>query len=544
LNILLVDDDEVDRLAVARALRSAGLDATVMEACDAMAAAAAVEERVFDAVLLDFRLPGGDGLDVLRSLRLAGVATPVIVLTGHGDEQTAVELMKAGAADYLSKHTLSGDRLAQSLRNATERQRLQEERDQLLVREQQAREEAERANAAKDQFLATLSHELRTPLNAILGWSRILSTTPVDRTRFTHALAVIDRNANLQLQLINDLLDVSRIISGKLELKRQQVDLAKICEAALDSLQPQIEAKRITVAKRFDPGTPLLLADAGRLQQVIWNLLTNAVKFTPDGGTVRLELRRVQSHVEVVVSDTGCGIDPAVLPRIFDRFVQAQHATSPSHGGLGLGLAIVRHLAEMHGGSVDADSAGEGKGAQFTLVLPVQAVSRAAVDANQRADFRPPERLDGIRVLFIDDNPDARDLVATMLTDAGAKVRTSDSMDAALLALKRERPDVLISDIEMPDGDGYQMIRSLRLRDEDTDGPIPAIALTGATRPEDRIRILAAGYQLHVPKPVDPGELVAAVASLVGPHRHEQSSRSQGAGRRGAGRRPAQRHDG
>lgn len=525
MKILLVDDDEVDRLAVARALRSAGLEATVEEAGDVIAAAAAVEAQVFDAVLLDFRLPGGDGLDVLRSLRVAGVDTPVIVLTGHGDEQTAVELMKAGAVDYLSKHGLSGDRLAQSLRYATERQRLQEERDQLLVREQEARAEAERANVAKDQFLATLSHELRTPLNAILGWTRILVTTPVDRTRLSHALAVIERNANLQLQLINDLLDVSRIISGKLELQRQQVDVAKICDAALDSVLPQIEAKHLTVEKTLDPAAPLVLADAGRLQQIIWNLLTNAVKFTPDGGEIGLELRSVQSYVEIVISDSGCGIDPEVLPRVFDRFVQAKHATAPSHGGLGLGLAIVRHLAEMHGGSVHASSAGEGKGARFTVVLPLQAASRAVVDDQRPGGFERPPRLDGIRVLFIDDNTDARDLVATILTDAGAKVRTSDSMDAALLALRRERPDVLISDIEMPEGDGYQMIRALRLRDEDTVTPIPAIALTGATRPDDRIRILAAGYQLHVPKPVDPGELVAAVASLADPYRRAHAAR-------------------
>ena len=368
MKILLVDDDEVDRLAVTRALRSSGLDATVMEAGDVSAAAAAVEEGVFDAVLLDFRLPGGDGLDVLRSLRLAGVDTPVIVLTGHGDEQTAVELMKAGAVDYLSKHALSGDRLAQSLRYAIERQRLQEERDQLFVREQVARTEAERANVAKDQFLATLSHELRTPLNAILGWARILTATPVDRTRLSHALGVIERNANLQLQLINDLLDVSRITSGKLELQRQQVDLQKICEAALDSVLPQIDAKKLEVEKSLDSHIPPLLADAGRLQQVIWNLLTNAVKFTPDGGAIRLELRQAQSHVEIVVSDTGCGIELELLPRIFDRFVQAKHATSPSHGGLGLGLAIVRHLTEMHGGTVYADSAGEGKGLDSLLL--------------------------------------------------------------------------------------------------------------------------------------------------------------------------------
>jgi signal transduction histidine kinase len=516
LKLLLVDDDEVDRLAIGRALRVAGLEAALDEADSVSAAAAALRARAFDCVLLDYQLPEGDGLDVLRAVRQANLDTPVVILTGRGDEQTAVELMKAGAADYLSKHALSPERLVQSLRYATERQQLQRERDQLLVREQHARQEAERANTAKDQFLATLSHELRTPLNSIMGWASILRHQQLDADRVVHGLAVIERNARAQAQLINDLLDVSRIVSGKLELVVGPVDLADVCEAALEALRPQLAAKNMTVETALDRTIGPIPGDAARLQQVIWNLLSNAIKFSPPDGKIRLDLRPGGSMVEVAVVDHGCGIDPEFLPRVFDRFTQARGASTAPGGGLGLGLAIVRHIVDLHGGTVHAQSGGEQKGACFTVRLAVESAVRPAtatpageVDRAQRA------RLDGIRVLFVDDNADARELVATILTAHGARVTTSDSTDASLAALERERPDVLISDIEMPGGDGYQMIRALRLREEATDGRIPAIALTGTTRAEDRIRMLSAGFQLHVPKPVDPAELVAAVAALA-----------------------------
>lgn len=516
MNILLVDDDEVDRLAVARALRSAGLDATLQEAASVPAAVTALGQSSFDCVLLDYQLPGGDGLDVLRTVTEEDTGTPVIILTGHGDEQTAVEFMKAGAADYLPKQALSPDRLAQSLRYVIEKRQLERERDELLVREREARADAERANEAKDLFLATLSHELRTPLNAILGWARILNDRTLDPNRLRHALGVIERNANVQLQLINDLLDVSRIISGKLELKTTSVDPLKICESALDAVRPDLDAKSMTAEKLFDPAVRQILGDPARLQQVVWNLLSNAIKFSATGGKVRLGLRQFASHVEIVVSDDGRGIPAEFLPRIFDRYSQAKVADRQSHGGLGLGLAIVQNLVEMHGGSVHASSDGEGRGAAFTVLLPVEPSSRVAGRAERKTTVPTrTERLDGIRVLFVDDSADARDLVSTILADRGAIVRTCESSDAALAALARERPDVMISDIEMPGGDGYEMIRALRVRDEDSETPIPAIALTGATRAEDRIRMLAGGFQVHIPKPVDPAELVAAVAALA-----------------------------
>lgn len=461
---------------------------------------------------------------MLRTVKSDDAATPVIIVTGQGDERTAVEFMKAGADDYLAKNGLSADRLAQSIRYATEKRQLERERDESLVRERQARADAERANAAKNLFLATLSHELRTPLNAMLGWARMLRDRQLDRKRIAHGLAVIERNATVQLQLINDLLDVSRIISGKLELQTTSVDPVKVAEAAIDAVKPQLDQKQITLHKTFDADAGPIPGDAARLQQVVWNLLSNAIKFSPEAGLIRVQVRRRDSQVEITVSDDGRGIPRDFLPHMFDRFTQAAPSDHRTHGGLGLGLAIVRNLVEMHGGEVRADSAGEGLGATFTVILPAELpVEQSDVRQRETAALKPADRLDGIRVLFIDDNADARDLVATMLRDKGASVRTCESMDAAFSALRRERPDVLISDIEMPGGDGYEMIRALRVRDEDTDAPIPAIALTGATRAEDRIRMLAAGFQLHVPKPVDPDELVTAVATLAAQYRSRRS---------------------
>jgi signal transduction histidine kinase len=517
VNILLVDDDEVDRLAVLRALRAGGIDATLEEADSVSAAAAALEERSFDCVLADYQLAPGDGLDVLERVRQAGLQIPVVILTGQGSEQTAVELMKAGATDYLPKSTLSGERLAQSLRYATERRKLEQERDRLQVREREAREEAERANAAKDQFLAMLSHELRQPLNAILGWAKMVREGRLNRERLQHGLAVIERNAQLQVQLINDLLDVSRIVAGKLELHLDLIDPIKTCRAAIDVLRPQMQEKQITVADTFDEGLGPIHADGARLQQIVWNLLSNAIKFSPVGGVIQFSASRADSTVEIAVVDHGCGIQPEFLPHVFDRFSQAKGNMAPAQSGLGLGLAIVRHLVEAHGGSVRAESDGDGAGARFVVRLPVEAARPARVEqAAVGGDTEPVTRIDRVKVVFVDDNSDARELVEMMLAGRGASVVTCASKDDALALLHHDRPDVLISDIEMPDGDGYDLIRALRLRDEDTVAPIPAIAVTGMTRVEDRIRILTAGFQAHVPKPIDAAELVTTIAVVTG----------------------------
>ncbi len=401
-----------------------------------------------------------------------------------------------------------------------------EEREDLLAREQAARRDLEIASRAKDEFLGMLSHELRTPLNAILGWTRLLGTGRLDATAIGRAVETIDRNAKLQAHLIDDMLDVSRIISGKLRLDAQPVDLTTVVGAAVDTSRPAAEAKDIRVQVVLDFGAGVVLGDAVRLQQVVWNLLANAIKFTPKQGTVRVQLERVNSHVELTVSDTGPGIDEDFLPHMFDRFRQADGAISRKHGGLGLGLAIVRHLVELHGGSVEAHNRADRAGAVVTVILPVMVVRKTApseIVAPERVHpvvsgavpFDCPPSLAGVRVLAVDDDADARRLVAAVLEDCGAVVRTCASVAEAIAALDGDTPDVIVSDIGMPEEDGYELIRRVRARESAAGGQIPAVALTAYARVEDRMQALTAGYDMHVPKPVEPAELAVVVASLV-----------------------------
>ncbi|HTL43342.1 MAG TPA: ATP-binding protein [Vicinamibacterales bacterium] len=371
LTLLVVDDDELDRMAVRRALRRARLDADVDERLTAEAALEAVQARQYDCILLDYRLPGATGVDVLTMLGNAGVRVPVVCLTGQGDEEVAVAAMKAGAADYLNKSKLTADRLERSIRYAIAIHRAEREREDLLEREQQAREEAQAANRAKDEFLATLSHELRTPLNAILGWARLLAAGQLDEGTAQRAVEIIERNSRIQLQLIEDLLDISRIITGKLRLESKRVTVRSVVEGALESVRHAAEARRITITSRVDPDDLSLVCDPGRMQQVTWNLLTNAIKFTPEGGQVDVTAMREGDMIAINVTDTGIGIAPAFLPYAFDRFRQQDGAHTREYGGLGIGLAIVRHLAELHGGHVAAFSGGEGRGSTFTVRLPV-----------------------------------------------------------------------------------------------------------------------------------------------------------------------------
>jgi signal transduction histidine kinase/ActR/RegA family two-component response regulator len=405
---------------------------------------------------------------------------------------------------------------------ADERASGEAQREQLLRREQQARAAAEAANRAKDEFLAVLSHELRTPLNAVYGWARLLQTGQIRDEAAERALDAIVRNANAQVQLIDDLLDVSRVVSGKMRLDVRPVDLRTVIEGALDAVRPAAEAKAIRLQSVLDPRAAPITGDPGRLQQVIWNLLMNAVKFTPKGGRVQIHLQRVNSHVEIVVSDTGQGIAPDVLPFIFDRFRQADSSSTRTHSGLGLGLALVKHLVELHGGSVVAQSAGEGKGATFIVKLPL---TIAAISGGPVPRLHPtaptiealPQglRLDELRVLVVDDDPDALNLASAILTDAGAAVRTCLSAPEALAVLQQWRPHVLVSDIEMPGEDGYSLIRKVRALDSDHGGNTPAVALTAYGRTQDRMLSLTAGYSMHVPKPVDPGELTTIIASVA-----------------------------
>jgi PAS domain S-box-containing protein len=397
------------------------------------------------------------------------------------------------------------------------------ERAILLNREKAAREEAERANQLKDDFLATLSHELRTPLMAILGWAELLQTGKMSAEETDEGVKTIHRNAWAQSQLIDDLLDVSRIISGKMRLDVQPVDMHAVIQAAIESIRNAADAKEIHLVQLLDPAAGRIAGDAGRLQQVIWNLLSNAIKFTPRHGRVSIQLARVDSQVELTVADSGQGIDPAFLPHVFERFRQQDASSRRSQGGLGLGLAIVRNLVELHGGSIAAHSEGLNKGAAFTVRLPVAAIispwqdgkpPRSLGSAEPAEHFHPTQDLAGVNVLLVDDEQDARDVLAKTLEQRNAQVVTAGSVDEAVRLFRASRPDVLISDIGMPDQDGFDLIRRIRATEEGQHR-VPAVALTAFARAEDRQRVLMAGFQAHVSKPVIPSELVAIIASLV-----------------------------
>jgi signal transduction histidine kinase/ActR/RegA family two-component response regulator len=401
-----------------------------------------------------------------------------------------------------------------------------QEREALLLREQQARREAEDASRAKDEFLGLLSHELRTPLNAILGWTRMLSTGALAGDDFSRAIETIDRNARLQARLIEDMLDVSRIISGKLRLDAHPVDLTAVINAAVDTSRPAADAKEIRIQIVLDYGAGSVLGDPVRLQQVIWNLLSNAIKFTPKRGRVQVQLERVNSHLEVTVSDTGPGIEEEFLPFVFERFRQADSSSSKKYGGRGLGLAIVRHIVELHGGTVEAGNREEGGGAVFSVKLPIMVVRTPLVSHTAEPErvhpavsggvaFDCPPALEGIKVLAVDDDADARSLLMAVLEQCRAEVRTCGSVAEALAVLEEWKPDVLVSDIGMPGEDGYVLIRKLRALETESGGRIPAVALTAYARVEDRLQALSAGYNMHVPKPVEPAELAVVIASLI-----------------------------
>lgn len=393
-----------------------------------------------------------------------------------------------------------------------------------LLRQQT--EELSRANRLKDEFLATVSHELRTPLNAILGWATMLRSKQLDTATVNRALESIERNARSQNQLINDLLDVSRIITGKLRLNVRPVALVSVIEAAIDSIRPAAEAKNIRLQSVLDPAAGPVSGDPDRLQQVFWNLLSNAVKFTPREGRVQIRLERINSHVEITVSDTGQGIAPQFLPYVFERLQQADSTTTRVHGGMGLGLAIVRHLVELHGGSVYASSEGEGKGATFVVSLPITifrpettGVGRVHPAVSSAVPLTDVPQLKGVTVLVVDDEADAREMLAVLLRQSGATVITAASAEEALALLTQpapyQKPDVLVSDIGMPEQDGYMFIRQVRALTPEQGSRIPAIALTAYARTEDRINALSSGFQSHVPKPVEPAEFVTVITSLL-----------------------------
>ncbi|HEX2438443.1 MAG TPA: ATP-binding protein [Methylomirabilota bacterium] len=391
----------------------------------------------------------------------------------------------------------------------------------LLAAERSARDEAEAANRMKDEFLATLSHELRTPLNAVFGWARMLRRGDARQDTLRHGLEVIERNAVAQAKLIEDLLDVSRITTGKMRLQVRAVDMPAVVEAAIDSMRQAAAAREIRVQPLLDPAAGPVIGDPDRLQQVAWNLLSNAIKFTPKGGRVQVSLRRIDSHVELAVSDTGQGIAPELLPHIFERFRQGDSSSTRQHGGLGIGLALVRHLVELHGGTVSVRSAGVDAGTTFVVRLPISlAVEPPAARRGHPtvSDLDAPmvtTSLKGLRLLLVDDERDTLDLFAQVLGSAGAQIETATSTEEAQACFARRPPDVLVADVEMPGADGYALIERVRALAPSRGGDVPAVAVTAYGRVEDRVRLLAAGFNMHVPKPVEPAELITVVATLA-----------------------------
>ncbi|HEY6215590.1 MAG TPA: PAS domain S-box protein [Pyrinomonadaceae bacterium] len=407
--------------------------------------------------------------------------------------------------------------------DVTARQSAEEERAASLLRERDARRHAEEADRLKDEFLATLSHELRTPLTSILGWASMIRNGEVEGNNASRAIETIERNARSQARLIDDLLDVSRIITGNLRLDLHPLNLAPIVEGALDALRPTADVKGIKLQTHFVPEECLVKGDPNRLRQVIWNLLSNAIKFTQRGGSVSIDLTCVESTARLTVSDTGDGISAEFLPYVFDRFRQAEGSISRKQGGLGLGLAVARHLVELHGGTITAESEGLGNGAVFTVDLPLAQERRDPARAEERR--REVERrhsrsgvirLDGIHVLLVEDDDDSRKLLGTMVKHYGAKVTSTKSAAKALEVFENEVPDVIISDIGMPDQDGYELIRKLRALPVEKGGNIPAIALTGYASRKDRERALNSGYNQHIAKPIEQADMISAIAALVG----------------------------
>jgi signal transduction histidine kinase len=467
-----------------------------------------------------------EGQTSILSQRLHGHLLPLptdVSMSGFSEMQQTARISPLIDADGQIIGTLTViEDVTERVARESELQAQVDARTRALASEKAAREEAEEANRLKDEFLATVSHELRTPMTAILGWSNMLLTGRLGGEMHDRALETIHRNAQAQNQLISDLLDISRIISGKLRLDLRMVDLLSVIEAAIEATRPAAEAKGIRLTTALDRRAGPINGDADRLQQVVWNLLSNAIKFTPEGGQILVKLEGVKSRVEITVQDSGIGISPEFLPHVFDRFRQADPGTNRVHGGMGLGLSIVRQLVELHGGTVRAESEGVGKGTTFAVSLPFVALhedtrrARRPAAASAHLELDCPPALSGLRVLVVDDEADTRDMLRAVLEQCQVEVITAGSASEALETLVHSRPDVLISDLGMPGEDGYDLIAKVRKLPAQSGGQIPAAALTAYVRAEDRVRVLRAGYQLHVPKPIEPAELVIVVANLAG----------------------------
>jgi len=567
VDILLVDDHEENLLALEAILTDESYN--LVRAQSGRGALREVLARDFAIILLDVAMPDLDGYETASLIRQRERSrdTPIIFLTAnYRTDMHVFRGYSVGAVDYifkpftpeilkskvavfvelynkreaLKRHSAAlqraHDELEDRVRSRTreiatanealraeiaERKRIELERLELLERERLARAEAESVNRLKDEFLATLSHELRTPLNAILGWSHLLTSGKANAATSQRALSVIRNNAMAQSQLIEDILDVSRIISGKLRLNVASVNLIEVIDAALDSVSPAAEAKGITIERDLEDLDPIA-GDRDRLQQVFWNLLSNAVKFTPRDGRVTVRVRRQDQDAVVAVEDNGIGISPDFLPYVFDRFRQADGSATRRHGGLGLGMAIVRYLVELHGGTVRAESEGENRGATFTAALPIRVPEAAEETAATQSDDlpvatqdTPDAQLEGLRILVVDDDGDSRGFLATLLEEHGAEVVAAGSTVQALDLFPFHQVDVLVSDIAMPGQDGYDLIHRVRDLPAERGGLTPAVALTAYVRVEDQHAALAAGFQRHLKKPVDAADLIAVVAELA-----------------------------
>lgn len=636
IKVLLIDDNPSDRALALREIKKLFPEVESSEIGDQPGLEGVLAQPDFDIVITDYQLRWTNGLKVLHAIKEVMPYCPVIMFTGTGSEEIAVEAMKAGLDDYVIKSPHHYVRLASAVRNVwekvqqqqalqeaktlyrrlfenapiglyrlntdgkiieanstlikllgyseqqnildssfkdyhidaetaqrwsnqldssgvvdnfesqirrvdgvviwvrhnvgaitasrgnilyyegsvediTERKRAEQERAELLEREQQAREEAQTNIRLKDEFLATLSHELKTPLNAIMGWVQLLRSGQLSQDQTSNAMSIIERNAQAQNQLIEDLLDVSRIIQGKLRLNLQPISLSVPIRAALDTVKPTAKAKKIEIQTALEPDHSQIRGDAERLQQVFWNLMINALKFTPANGQVTISLEYLEDAACVRIADTGQGIKPDILPYIFDRFRQADAKSTRTQGGLGLGLAIVRHLVEIHGGTVSAQSAGISQGTTFTVKLPLfqNSIDR---DSSQSVCDQLPT-LNNLNLLIVEDEPDAQQMLTLILEKYGAKITAVDSVEAALVELEKQDFDLLISDISMPIQDGYSLIRLIRQR-EKNHSRLGAIALTAYARDEDRKKAIAAGFDLHLSKPIEPIKLVEAVNSL------------------------------
>jgi PAS domain S-box-containing protein len=467
---------------------------------------AEIRERPLHEVLLPSE-PGG--AECARKLREGALRAHECVIARKGGARfpaqcTASTIVAEGRAPTMVVEVL----------DLTAQKRIEDEREHLLESERAARAEAERASRQKDEFVATVSHELRTPLNAILGWAHLLRRSASAADQLEKGIDSVERNARLLAQLVSDLLDVSRIMSGKIRLELAPIELASIIEAALEEMRAIAEAKGVALHVAEAPADAVVLGDAARLQQVVWNLMSNAIKFTPRGGRVDVAITRREAQIALTVSDTGQGIAPEFLPHLFERFRQADSSAARQHGGLGLGLSIVKNLVELHGGRITAASAGAGRGATFTMELPAYAAEGTGLASYARVARSGAGGLEGAKILVVEDEPDARDIITRVLAECGASVTAAASAPEALRSLDAECPDILVSDIGMPGMDGYQMIRRIRTEYPSPVKDLPAVALTAFARLEDRAQAIAAGFQEHLPKPVAPSDLVVTVTSL------------------------------